>query len=1675
MLHTPPLPFAFLFSAPLTALLIAAGAAAAPIVIHLLNRNRYRVVTWAAMRFLLGAQRKNTRRMRLEQMILLAVRTLIMLLLVAAMASVMPWADAFWQRVFPHSGGAASVIGRRTHKVLVLDGSFSMAAQAGDSSCFDKARAAAVQLCRESSSGDGFSVILMAAPARRVVPGPSDDAGKVADEIQALRLPHGNADLASTLHAVEDILRQSPAKFEEKEVYFFTDLQRSTWTARQSVNPAPMLQKIQSRARTVFVDVGEDGLSNLAVTGLTLAEPMATTTGNTSFRVAIHNYGNEPRTNVRVQLLVGRARVLATDPPFELRPLGGEKFVNVAAGQDAEPLTFVYRFPAPGEYAVQVRAEHDALDLDNVRTAVVTVKDSVPVMLVNGKPSSDLYGQATEWLRDALNPFPTGQVPFGLPCRPKVVSIADFDDAGLGDLAPYDCVFLCDLKQLTEAETRRLEMHLRSGGGVVFSLGPQVDLELYNRVLYRGGKGVLPARLIGRQEAPEKQTFTLYADEVNFQRPPLEAFAGDKDRLALLAARFRQYIRSEPAPRSPVRKILAFMPDTSGMDRATTRAPLPVNDPALLEWTRYRGRVLLMTSTLNMDWTSWPISPSYLPMMQELLRYAVAGRLREQAVTVGDPLEEYLNVGSRGLDVAIHTPDGKAPESTRIQDRDDARVLSWSDTDISGLYRATIGNDPREHLFAVNVPTSTEADRATESNLTRTNKDELKATYPGWDFQVVRALDEVSHVGGPAADDGAEPVAHGAGAVVARWLLLILLGLAMAEVVLAWRFGHYSAVHGAMPPSKAWWGRLLIGLSYLLILVVLAGAAVLVQGAWAGDFLGFLPEGFRRSVETGLGIPPPAPGEGTRWRLEFLPYLMDALTDPWLAGALGIAAAVLVVMVYLREGRTTRPGFKILLAALRICLVLVVLAVLLPQLRLWFERQGWPDVAIILDDSQSMSTVDAYRDPAVAARAKQLEQVAGLDSADRLQLAEALLTGGKSDWIHSLLTRQQVKVHVYHCSGRAARIADVTDPNDAQAIADARRKIGVLKAEGGSSQLGTAVRQVLNDFRGSSLSAVIMCTDGVTTEGEDLAKVARYAAQVGVPLFFVGIGDQHEPRDLRLHDLQVDDSVYVNDRLIFEVRLTGQGYTDLTVPLTLREKGKDLILDQKMVHVDPNGKPVKVRLVHRPTEPGEKTYVISVPVQPDEVQSDNNTVTRNVFVREAKLIKVLYVEGYARYEYRFLKALLERESAQDPRNKSIDLKVLLLDASDDYAHEDKSAIVEFPSKVELNQFDVLMMGDVDPADPRIAPHLKDLADFVRERGGGLLMLAGERDNPYSYRKTALADILPIEILRSDAPVDLERTEFYRPQLTALGRFHPIFRFEPDEARNNQAWEHLAELYWWAGGYRAKWGAEILAVHPQARAEASASAPGAGGPTPSAGGLYPLIVQQFVGAGRTMFFGIDETWRWRFREDELRYNQFWIQTVRYLSRNRQGRVRVFLDRQTPYRRGEPIKITVRFPDDAPAPDPKTAVKVVAERARRLPGGQTENETQTLRLGKVEGSDRTFEATMTRTPEGEYRFWLSAPTVATGRPTAEARVLAPPGEMEVLRMNEAEMQRAAEKAQGHFYTLADADHLLRDLPAGTRLTLNAPQPPTLLWNHGALFALAMLLLCTEWCLRKWRHLL
>jgi hypothetical protein len=1771
-MHLPLLAFFGLWE---TTLAVAAGAASIPIIIHLLNRKRFQVVTWAAMRFLLLAQRQNTRRMRLEQLILLALRTLLILLVVLAMASVMPWAEEVWGAVWPDAAGFITARKGRTQKVVVIDGSLSMAVKVdGDKTAFDRARELAREIVLDSQPGDGFSVAVMKDSPAWVVGEISYDASKVAREIEALRQAHGNASVPAALNMVAAKLAEAPGRFDSREVYFLTDLQLATWAAGEADGPAKavrgakektVLQEIQKRARTVFVDVGRDGVSNLAVTDLRLGTSLVSTSMLVPISATVQGFGTERADKkVRVELLTGLAG--SKDGNFSLSVVD-QQTVSVRAGE-RRPVNFGHRFTQAGTYAVQVRVEADDLEADDARTVIVPVRDRVPVLLVNGVPAPDPFDQAAEYVRMALNPFRGKQGKRFTPLDPKVVSVSQFADANESDLAAYDGIFLCDVGQLGPGEVRRLEAHLRRGGGLVVACGDHVadQIDLYNRLLYKDGKGILPAKLLSLQRSPPEHHFYLNAPKDAYKQPPLRAFADDQDRAALRKPPFRKYIRTRATADARARTVLTFMPEASALAKTALKEPLPIDDPAMVEWNpplppseqpkaqpeqrraapeakRYRGKLVLFTSTLNMDWTTWPGSPSFGAMMQEVARLALSGRLREHSYTVGGTLEESLLTSGTELDARLLIPGReKDPVRVRTQGAGDVTVFRWGETDQAGVYRMTVGQDPQEYLFAVNPPAATPDQKASESDLARADKSRLQAAYPGWDFQLVKSLADVRRTG-PAGDEDTEVVGGKLGPVIAHYVLLAVLVLLLLEVVLAWGFGHYSKVAGAVEPPRTGllWPGVIAGVAGALFL---AGAAVLIHAYVTEDFLGFMPDAFRGWVEGLVGVAPAPPGEATRWRMELMPFLSETHDSLWLLGGAGLGMAALIFVVYRLEGDTASRGYRLLLGGLRVFLILLTLTVLGPQLALTFERQGWPDVVLLIDDSRSMGEPDAYQDPQVqeaankhadkirkglqerlpeqikALEGKLAEARAGDNRAEaarlaaqvqllqarqaninspnwkpgRLQLVQSLLADGDPDWLQTLLGRRRMKVHIYHLdpAGRAVKLkeaggrGDLADLTEPRQLEQARKAVAGLEAHADESRLGTAVRQVLDHFRGSSLAAVVMLTDGVTTRDENLAQVGEYAAQKGVPLFFVGVGDDHELRDLKLHDLQVEDTVYVNDRVVFEARLTGHGYKDLTVPVVLKVKEKDgteTELKRENVRVDPAGKSVKVRFIHQPKEAGEKLFIVQVllPKKEAEDKAANPTnlrLQRTVFVQDSKVIKVLFVEGTPRYEYRYVKNLLERE-APGKRNRTVELKVLLVDADEDFPKQDRSAIAEFPiNKVELYQYDVVLFGDVDPHSPKLSDQkLRDLADFVRERGGGLLMIAGPNYSPHAYKDTALADVLPVEVTGPAPAEPEERPEGFRPELTPVGRLHPIFRFSPDDGENVDVWQRLAPMYWWSEGYRLKPLAEVLAVHPKAKAEGKGFE-----------GRHPLAVQQFVGAGRSMFFGFEETWRWRFREDELRFNQFWIQTVRYLSRSRLSRTELRLDRQTPYRQGEPIKVTVKFPDAGPVPGlpqgrpgAKLEVKVIAERT--APGAKNnpaDKEVQTLQLAKVEGSWATYEGLLTRTREGKYRFWLSTPDVSKQqpngqRPSAEATVVLPPGELDRLRMNREEMKLAAEMTDGRFYTLANASDVLDDLPQGLPIALNTPGPPQLVWNQWWVFLLVLGLLASEWFLRKRKHLL
>jgi hypothetical protein len=749
-------------------------------------------------------------------------------------------------------------------------------------------------------------------------------------------------------------------------------------------------------------------------------------------------------------------------------------------------------------------------------------------------------------------------------------------------------------------------------------------------------------------------------------------------------------------------------------------------------------------------------------------------------------------------------------------------------------------------------------------------------------------------------------------------------------------------------------------------------------------------------------------------------------------------AALYFFSLYRREGTFASRRFKLALTVMRWLLVVLLLA-MLAEIDLRIDRRGLPFLALVIDDSASMSVQDRYSDPKIEAAAQSLVQAAALPNTTRIELAKAILLARQGEILRKLSAEHRIRLYAASSSMRL-----IGEYNGASDIEQARRQLLDLEAERAESRLGQGLHDVLNDLSGVPPTAIIYLTDGITTDGESLTDAANYAARKRVPVYTIGLGDSRPVRDLELRDLLVDDVVFVDDVVNFEAKLSARGIDGGQATVRLREKERDLVLATQQVEIPSDDQPVTVRLQHRPRAVGDVTFVIEVDPVQREFQTRNNVLERQVSIREEKL-RVLFVESYPRFEFRFIKHLLER----DP---SIELHVLLLEADLEYAEMDRTAITHFPtSKEELRTYDVILFGDVNPFYLN-ENQLRNLNDFVLDKGGGLALLAGPRYMPIAYRDTPLETVIPIDFTGAQTGVPVK--DPFQPLLTVEGRANPIFRLGQDDAESQRIWASLPGHYWLFEAPQRKPGALPLAVHPTRMGDQ---------------GPLPVILLQQVGAGKSLMLTIDSTWRWRDRVGDLYFSRFWVQTIRYLSRSRlvgQTRQAELTADRREYQRGQQVELRVRLLDESLTAEAGDAITVLVEREGR--------DEKRVALRKTSGGSGLFEGIFSGASEGAYKAWMVTPSVKGAPPSTTFEIVAPPGEFRKIEMDEPVLKQVAERSGGRFYTFATADELMRQIPSGRKIPLDT-DPPIPLWNTWPMLGLFVSVLILEWVLRKRKRML
>lgn len=593
------------------ALLGGLGLVALPIIIHLLARRQFRTIDWAATRFLLEADKKNRRRVRFEQWLLVALRCAALALLALVVA-----------RPFTQSQTLAGLLGggERVSRYVLLDDSASLQYQSGREGDFDQQRAAAERLldALERDNAVGPLTVMTTShpetPLAERAPLGSPEAAALRERLTKLQAGAAPAQPERAVRAIADAIASAETT-SRAEIWVFSDFQRSEWAPPgETASVFAPLESLVSRGVQVKLVRATTALrDNVGIVSATLDRPQTIVGVPALLRVQVENDSPRQQADLSVQPTIDGASL----PPAEVDPLSGGATATV---------NLELTFAETGVHVVELDlGAIDPFAPDNTRRLVVETRAALRVLLVDGAPSSDAYLDEVYLLRTAL--APPGQFSSGI--EVDVISPAALETT---ELSSFDVVMLCNTAAPSDAAVAALERYVQRGGGLaVFPGDSMTDVAEFNRALFNEGRGLLPAALDVRRTADEP--IGIFATRPH----PVTAMLPDSPTASVSLARFARYFQVE-LPESPA--LEKENGNQRGVAEVLARYTDAEQSPAIILAARGAGRVMQFTSTVDLDWNSWAraVDGSYVVTMLELVQYLARRPANPAAFTAGERL-----------------------------------------------------------------------------------------------------------------------------------------------------------------------------------------------------------------------------------------------------------------------------------------------------------------------------------------------------------------------------------------------------------------------------------------------------------------------------------------------------------------------------------------------------------------------------------------------------------------------------------------------------------------------------------------------------------------------------------------------------------------------------------------------------------------------------------------------------------------------------------------------------------------------------------------------------------------------------------------------------------------------------------------------------------------------------
>ena len=655
------------------AILASLTALSIPVLLHLRPHTKVRRLPFAAMRFLRPALKRSSRRLRIQNLLLLLVRLAVFTFVILALA----------RPVIRKKGGAVGDSEGATDVVVILDATLSMACKEGPKSRFDRSLERADEMLDSLQENDGAGLIVMGR-GPRILAELSPDIGMAREGLsQAAQTSSAGAMLRAVSLALR-MLEESEAP--NRELCVFSDLQQSSWTGEVPELASP---EFKDAVNVYAVDIGSADTRNLAIAKTEIPSDIRQTGVPATLSAEVWNFGDSDS-----DCLVR----LAIDGKFR-----GEKAINVPSGGSARA-QFRHSFDEEGLHHGFFRIGADPLEADDSRFFAINVHGGIAVLCVDGDPSDVAFQSETYFLGSAL--APGGGESSNSPFLPKIVTTEILSQV---DVAQYAAIILANVARLDAHQVSRIDAYVNAGGRLLMFPGGRTDRDWHNGALAANpGEGILPAHFGDLAEPPPGTGEARSLKDYDIHHPIFLRFR-DNTYGDLSTFRFEKVhtLKHEEFAES---RVLARFSD--GL-------------PALIEANRGLGKVVLAAFPADSEWGNLPLKTAYLPFVHELTRFLTGRAQMQRGHTVGDRIPFTLDLADFGTSITIAPPQGDEQKLKAVL-RGNLAVAHFTQTDDPGIYRVSLSGTEREKTsqFAVNIDTR-------ESDLSKASEQMIRMALQG--------------------------------------------------------------------------------------------------------------------------------------------------------------------------------------------------------------------------------------------------------------------------------------------------------------------------------------------------------------------------------------------------------------------------------------------------------------------------------------------------------------------------------------------------------------------------------------------------------------------------------------------------------------------------------------------------------------------------------------------------------------------------------------------------------------------------------------------------------------------------------------------------------------------------------------------------------------------------------